>query len=930
MKPVILCILDGVGIRKEKKGNAFAMAKTPNFDFLYKSFPKSLLEASGESVGLPKGQMGNSEVGHINIGSGRTVYQPLLLITKTIEDKTFFQNEKLLKVINHVKSNNSKLQIFGLLSDGGIHSTIDHLFALLELCKKENIDKVYLHLFTDGRDTLPKSSLTFFKQLEEKMQELNIGVISTISGRYYAMDRDNRWDRVSLAYNTIVLGEGKKYHNYEELIEDNYSNNITDEFIKPGLINEEGLLEDNDGMIVSNYRPDRLRELLTAISNPEFKEFKIKKLNNIKLVTMMPVSNEVICENAFNHQVLNNTLGEYISQKGLSQLRIAETEKYAHVTYFFDGGLEKKLKNCDRILIPSPSVATYDLKPEMSASEITDTLISKIEENKYDVIIVNYANGDMLGHTGKIDETIKSIEVLDECLGRLYKKTTEKNGLLIVTADHGNCEIMLDENNNVVTAHTTSKVPFIIVDKRYEVKNGSLGDIAPTILSIIKLDIPPEMTGNVIAKSKKKTKSLIFIIISILFIMSLFITYTYRLVYYYRLENPKVSITDNTLGSKIITKENLENGLYNNGEEYFFKGEINNNYVYYSNRYYRIVKINKDKSIKLITDDIVSSLVYDYEKKDFENSTIYNWLENDYYNSLNKKDLYLTKTNTCIDKIDNNYDICKKIVTSNVGLLSIKEYKQALANKSYLNIDKYFWTSNIDSDNNAWYIFSEGGINSKASDASSYYKYGIRPTITLKNSINYIKGNGTKESPYIIEESDNLSIGSYINFNNELWKLYKIEENSYKLIKDTNLKLNNKEIEHIYSLTKSDFNRNEYNSLAYYLNTTYYNSLKNKKMLVEENWNNNEYNETNKYDYKGVNNVKSKIGIPSLGDIIDYNDFVTMTKYNETMIYYTEKDGNVTLRDINSNMTVKPTLAITKDINIKKGNGTKESPYIIE
>ena len=494
MGPFVLCILDGVGIREEVNGNALKLAKTKTLDYLFKNYPHSLLEASGTSVGLPFGQMGNSEVGHLNIGAGKVVYQPLQFITKNIEDKTFFDNKELLEAINHCKKNNSKLHICGLLSDGGVHSHISHLFALLDMCKKENFKNVYLHLFTDGRDTAPRCALKFFNELDKKIKEVNIGTIATISGRYYSMDRDNNYDRIKKAYDTIVYGNSNKFDDYKDLLNHNYLNNIDDEFIVPGVINNNGTIDSNDSIIVFNYRPDRLRQLFTAITNKEFNSFETKKLNNIKLVTMMPVSDSVKCTNAYKLPILKNTLGEYISSKGLKQLRIAETEKFAHVTYFFDGGEDKKLENCDRILIPSPKVATYDMKPEMSAYEITDKLISIVDN--YDFVVLNYANGDMVGHTGNLEASIKAVETLDCCLDKLYNKIKEINGNLLIIADHGNCEYMIDENGEKVTSHTTSLVPCILCNNNYSLKNGALCDVAPTILKIMNIDIPNEMNGK--------------------------------------------------------------------------------------------------------------------------------------------------------------------------------------------------------------------------------------------------------------------------------------------------------------------------------------------------------------------------------------------------------------------------------------------------
>lgn len=497
MKKIVLCIMDGVGIRKESQGNAVRYADTKILNNLIHYYPHSLLQASGEFVGLPKGQMGNSEVGHTNIGAGRIVYQPLQLISNDIKYKKIYDNENINKVFNHVKENDSSLHLLGLLSDGGVHSHINHLFSILDMCKEKKIEKVYIHIFTDGRDTNVNSGINFIKLLQDKIKEVNIGKIATISGRYYSMDRDNNWDRIKKSYDVIVNGLGKVENNPISYMEKSYSEGITDEFIKPMLINQSGIIRNNDGLLVFNFRPDRLRELFKAITNKNFNEFPHKTFKNIKLVTMMPVSEEVICLNAYSNQNLSNTLGEYLSTKGIKQLRIAETEKYAHVTYFFDGGLEKKLSNCDRKLIPSKKIATYDLKPEMSANEITDELLKVIEN--YDFIVLNFANGDMVGHTGNFDATVKAIETVDKCIGRIYNKCMELDYTLIVTADHGNSEYMLDDNN-VVTSHSTSLVPFIITDTKYTLKNGKLADIAPTILDIMEIEKPIEMAGNSLIK----------------------------------------------------------------------------------------------------------------------------------------------------------------------------------------------------------------------------------------------------------------------------------------------------------------------------------------------------------------------------------------------------------------------------------------------
>lgn len=502
MKPLVLCILDGVGMRQEKHGNAFLTANTPTFDKLWKNYPHTLLQASGEEVGLPAGQMGNSEVGHMNIGAGRVVYQPLQLIYKQIKEKKINQNPALLEAINHVKQNHSRLHLLGLLSDGGIHSHIDHLMGLLDMIKDQNIEEVYIHVITDGRDTLPNVAGVYIEELEQKLKELELGSIATISGRYYAMDRDNRWDRVEKAYQAICNGIGEYYKSASEAILSNYKKQIEDEFIIPCIIHSEGVIKDNDACIIFNFRPDRLREIGSVLTNPTCKGLNRTPLQNFKLVTMMPVSNEVICSHAYQLESLNDTLGEYLSNQGITQLRIAETEKYTHVTYFFDGGIEKKLQGCDRILIPSPKVATYDEKPEMSAIEITDKLIEELEKKKYDVVIVNYANGDMVGHTGVFDATVKAVETLDQCINRVYETVKKLEGTLIVTADHGNCDTMLDKEERIVTSHSTEPVPFIITNKDIILDPGKLGDIAPTMLSLLHIEIPPSMTGNNLIKKK--------------------------------------------------------------------------------------------------------------------------------------------------------------------------------------------------------------------------------------------------------------------------------------------------------------------------------------------------------------------------------------------------------------------------------------------
>ncbi len=492
-KPIVLAILDGYGLREETLGNAVALAKNPIFTELWNTYPHTTLTASGQLVGLPKGQMGNSEVGHMNIGAGRIVYQPLELINKSIEDKEFFQNEEIKKVMHHVKENDSKLHLMGLISDGGVHSHINHLLALLDMCKLEGVTNVYLHLFTDGRDVPPKSAYTYIEKVEEKLKELDFGKIASISGRYYAMDRDNNYDRLIKAYDVIVNNKGDIENSPREYIENSYKNEIIDEFFLPARFAENGNVEENDGIIAFNFRKDRLRELFTAITNPTAVDMETVHFNNVKTLTMMPVVESVKAPHAFSDPVLTNILGEYIEKQNLSQLRIAETEKYAHVTFFFDGGKEVDYKNEKKVLIPSPKVATYDLKPEMSANEVTEALLKELPNT--DLVILNFANGDMVGHTGVLEAAIKAVETVDKNLKLIYDKIMELGGILIVTADHGNCEEMLDDNDNIVTSHTTNPVPFIITEQGLKLHEGKLGDIAPTILDLMNIEKPEEMTG---------------------------------------------------------------------------------------------------------------------------------------------------------------------------------------------------------------------------------------------------------------------------------------------------------------------------------------------------------------------------------------------------------------------------------------------------
>ena len=522
-RKVVLCIMDGFGIRDEVVyGNAIKQAHTPNLDYLKREYPNILLEASGEQVGLPEGQMGNSEVGHMNIGAGRVVYQSLSLINKKIKDGSFFENEKLLKAIKHANDNNSTLHIFSLLSDGGVHSHINHLLAMMDMAKKENVQNLYLHMFLDGRDVSPQSSSKYFEVVENKIKELNLGVIASISGRYYAMDRDKNYDRVYKSYQTMVDLKGNSFDSPIEYVESEYLRlkqdgwDSSDEFVMPAYNKclKSGI-RDNDSIIFMNFRPDRAIEISTMITNTKEVADKINvetKLENICYVCMMKYSESVKGDIAFKLDELNNILGEYLANNNYKQLRIAETEKYAHVTFFFDGtknydGVEREqLKNCDRILINSPKVATYDLKPEMSAYEVCDKLVEAIESDKYDVIIVNFANCDMVGHTAVWDSVVKAVEVVDECVGRVYEANKKANGVLLVTADHGNADIVYDLNNNLVSSHTTSPVPFIVTDKSYALKEkGKLADIAPTILYVLGENKPEDMTGEnlIIEKGEK-------------------------------------------------------------------------------------------------------------------------------------------------------------------------------------------------------------------------------------------------------------------------------------------------------------------------------------------------------------------------------------------------------------------------------------------
>ncbi|NSB46629.1 2,3-bisphosphoglycerate-independent phosphoglycerate mutase [Clostridium saccharobutylicum] len=503
-KPVMLMILDGFGIAPKSEGNAVSLAKKPNFDRLVANYPNSQLQASGLEVGLPEGQMGNSEVGHLNIGSGRIVYQELTRITKAIKDGDFFENEALRLAMSNAKKTGAALHLMGLLSNGGVHSHIDHLKGLLEFAKKEGVQNVFVHAFMDGRDVPPSSAKEFIKETEAAMAEIGVGKIATISGRYYAMDRDNRWERVELAYNALVLGKGETANSAVEAIENSYHDNKTDEFVLPTVILENGSpitnIKNGDSVVFFNFRPDRAREITRAINDKEFVGFKRETLD-LTFVTMTQYDKTLEGVHvAYTPQTLANTLGQYVSSKGLNQLRIAETEKYAHVTFFFNGGVEKENPGEEIVVIPSPKVATYDLKPEMSAYEVTEELLARLDSDKYDMIILNFANPDMVGHTGVVEAAVKAIESVDECLGNVVNKVLEKDGCVFITADHGNAETMIDfSTGNPYTAHTTEPVPFVWVSNDTEgkkLKDGKLADIAPTMLGQLGLEVPAEMTGE--------------------------------------------------------------------------------------------------------------------------------------------------------------------------------------------------------------------------------------------------------------------------------------------------------------------------------------------------------------------------------------------------------------------------------------------------
>ncbi len=503
-KPLVLCILDGYGCNENTQGNAIFSASTPVMDNLMATCPNTVIGASGMDVGLPDGQMGNSEVGHTNIGAGRVVYQELTRITKSIADGDFFENPALVEAMDNALKNNSALHIMGLLSDGGVHSHNSHLYAILELAKRKGLKEVYLHAFLDGRDVPPSSAADFVAAAEAEMEKIGVGKVATVMGRYYAMDRDNRWERVSLAYAAMVYGEGNQTDNAVAAIKTSYETidaegkALTDEFVLPTVCTQNAQIKDGDSIVFFNFRPDRAREITRTFVDPDFDGF-VRQGGKKDVFFVCMTQYDATMPNvhvAFRPQTLDNTLGEYLSANGLSQLRIAETEKYAHVTFFFNGGVEKVSEGEDRELIASPKVATYDLMPEMSAPEVTEKVVEKIKSGKYDVIILNFANCDMVGHTGIFEAAVKAVETVDTCVGKVVAAVKEMDGKMLITADHGNADQMTEADGSPFTAHTTNVVPFIVVGKECSLRSGGkLCDIAPTMLEMLGLEQPAQMTG---------------------------------------------------------------------------------------------------------------------------------------------------------------------------------------------------------------------------------------------------------------------------------------------------------------------------------------------------------------------------------------------------------------------------------------------------
>ncbi|WP_374020682.1 2,3-bisphosphoglycerate-independent phosphoglycerate mutase [Paenibacillus thiaminolyticus] len=509
-RPVALIIMDGFGLRNVTEGNAVAQAKKPNYDRYMNTYPHTTLTACGEAVGLPEGQMGNSEVGHLNIGAGRIVYQDLTRITKSIREGEFFENETLLGAVKHAKANDTALHLYGLLSDGGVHSHINHTLAMLEMAAKAGLTKVYVHAFLDGRDVAPDSAIGYIERLQAKIDELGIGRIATVQGRYYAMDRDKRWERTEKSYRAMVYGDGPRYRDPLQAVKESYEQSVFDEFVMPTVIVDEnnepvGLVRDNDAVVFSNFRPDRAIQLSQVFTNEDFRGFDRGDQcpKNLYFVCLTLFAETVGGFVAYKPKELDNTLGEVLVQQGKKQLRIAETEKYPHVTFFFSGGRDVELPGEKRVLIASPKVATYDLQPEMSAYEVAEAAVREIESDVHDTIILNFANPDMVGHSGKLEPTIKAVEATDECMGRVVEAVLAKGGVCLITADHGNADMVFDEEGRPFTAHTTNPVPFIVTAKDVELREGGiLADIAPTILDLMQLSKPEEMTGTSLIDKK--------------------------------------------------------------------------------------------------------------------------------------------------------------------------------------------------------------------------------------------------------------------------------------------------------------------------------------------------------------------------------------------------------------------------------------------
>ena len=506
-RPVVLCIMDGFGNNPSEYGNSIKAANTPNLDKFMAEYPMTYIGASGMDVGLPDGQMGNSEVGHTNIGAGRVVYQELTRITKSIQDGDFFENEALVGAIENCKKNGTALHLIGLLSDGGVHSHNTHLYGLLKLAKDNGLEKVYVHALLDGRDVPPASGVEYIEELEAKMKEIGVGEIATVMGRFYAMDRDNMWDRVGMAYNAMVNGEGIKTDDAVEAVKKSYETidgdgkHLTDEFVMPTVCSKGESISENDSVIFFNFRPDRAREITRTFVDPDFKGFERKAFFPLYYVCMTQYDAEMPNVHvAFKPETLVNTMGEIISKHGLKQLRIAETQKYAHVTFFFNGGEEKVYPGEDRVLIDSPKISTFDLKPEMSAYEVCDAACERVLSDKYDVVILNYANCDMVGHTGVFDAAVKAVETVDECVGKLADATLKMNGVILITADHGNADKMYEDDGSPFTAHTTNPVPLIVAgygnDFKLKAHGGKLCDLSPTMLDIMGIEKPKEMTGE--------------------------------------------------------------------------------------------------------------------------------------------------------------------------------------------------------------------------------------------------------------------------------------------------------------------------------------------------------------------------------------------------------------------------------------------------